>query len=282
MRFGCCAGLVWTLLVGCGNVEIRPDSQSGGDHERAGAKQLVLSKLTDDHVDASQGDNTDWKYFKITQKGILELTVYWDNRDVDASIDVRDRFGVLIDSRRHSAELEKDQLDIKVNPGTHFLRIGSEKGASVYTVEAVFQRFDHSPKDDVIPEAVPLDGDFFGEPRPDPIPMDTPRRPGRRRARKPTARRTPQPAPRAKGRAIKGTIVRIIPTKNKRTYLTLNIGSKHGVSQNARGVIVEPDGSPLPGGKLKVTQVKAKSSQALTSLTKEQIAHRRLVHIYVK
>ena len=266
------------LTAACGNVEVRPDSQSGGDHERPGAKQLVLDKLTDDYVNAKEGDNTDWKYFKIKQKGILELTVYWDNRDVDAYIDVRDRFGALLDTRRHSAELEKDQIDIKVESGTHFLRLYTEKGASVYTIEAIFQPFDHSPEDDVTPEAVPLGGDFFGEPLPAPAPIVD--KPGRRRRRRPA--NVKQPAATEQGVPVNGTIVRIIPGKRRLSFLTISLGKKDGITQGTKGWILDENGRRMEGGAVRVTRVGAKSSQAETPMTKEQIAQRRRVRLYVQ
>ncbi|MCB1185044.1 hypothetical protein KDM41_16590, partial [bacterium] len=142
------------LLGGCGDLEIRPDSASGKDADRSGAEQLFVDKLMDDFLSAPDGDNTDWKFFKVTDRGFLKLTVFWDeHKSVDAVVDVRDRFGALLDSRRHSPELEKDEVELRVEPGTHFVRLYTEKGASVYTIEAKFQAFDYQPpeQEDVRP-----------------------------------------------------------------------------------------------------------------------------------
>lgn len=277
------------IAVGCGDVEIRPDSRSGADFERAGAQQLFLDKLTDDYVDGPMGDNTDWKYFKVTSKGILELTVFWDShRDVDAVIDVRDRFGVLIDSRRHSGELEKDKMDLKVEPGTHFIRINAEKGASVYTIEAIFQRFDHNPDDDVIPEAVPVGGDplgDLGEPIPDAVPIEAPEK-RRPRARSPRAgARAPRPQAEAApaGNAVSGTIIRMIPgTRSGTMLLTLNIGAGDGVSNGAKGYIIGHGGGRLGGGAIEVVKVSQKTSQAQTNLSSAKIGELRRVKVFVQ
>jgi hypothetical protein len=277
------------LATACGgNVEVKPDSNSGDDYDRSGAQELFLDKLVDDYLDAAAGDSTDWKFFKVKSKGILELTVYWDDhRDIDSIIDVRDRFGALVDSRRHSDELEKDKLDLRVEPGTHFIRLFAANGASVYTIEATFQPFDYDAPD-VVPTAVPLDGSADGslvDPvgDPDPIPRAAPRpRPGRRPGPRPQPR--PQPAAAADdpaGRPVSGTIIRMIPGKGGGTVLTLNIGTADGVTQGVRGHILDDSGAQLAGGGVKVVSASDKTVQAQTNLSATQIAHRRRVKLFL-
>lgn len=272
-------------LVACGDLEVKPDSASGPDFERAGAQQLFLDKLVDDYLDAEAGDSTDWKYFKIRSRGILELTIYWDNKNVKSEIEVRDRFGVLIDSRSHKPELEKDRLDLRVEPGTHFLRLYSAKGASVYTMEAKFQAFDHKAETDVIPEAEPIGGDLLGDPLPmeDPIPMaaDARPRPARRGGARP-APPTPRPAAAPSG-GIRGTIVRLTPGPQKKgTVLTINRGVDDGLARGQTGAILDDNGSPLTGGSFTVTNVGKKRSSAKTNIPPGVIAHRRGVVVYAQ
>ncbi len=271
------AGLLAGLLTGgCGNVELRPDHASGKDFERAGAKQLVLKKLTDDYIDATVGDNTDWKFLKIPDRGILELVIYWDNKDVRSVIDVRDRFGALLDSRRHSNEIDKDQMDLKVEPGTHFIRLNTQNGASVYTIEATFQRFDHNPNDDVTPEAIPLGDDLLGEN--DPLPIATGRRPRRARGGK-----TRRPRAQARTRVLDGTITRVVGGRKKDTIvLTLNLGERDGLRAGQRGHVLDNRGKPIKGSRFSIKSVKEKRSKAVVRLTRGQLANRRSVQVFVE
>lgn len=258
------------LVIGCGGGEIKPDSASGDDFERAGAAELFLDKLTDDFLDANKGDNTDWKFFKIRERGILELTVYWDNKNVGSIIDVRDRFGVLIDSRRHSPELEKDKLDLKVEPGTHFVRLYSNKGASVYTIEAVFQPFDYKATDEAIPEAIEDDPlAELGEPRP------TERRKTRRRR----TRRRPRGDRNAvvySGESLDARITRVLPGGNGGSVLYLDKGSSHGIQSGQRGVILKMKNQ----GGFRIDTVRANYSTARAKARPETIAHRRRVKVF--
>lgn len=270
-------GLFGLLGVGCGNVELRPDHASGKDFERNGAQQLVLDKLTDDYIDAKLGDNTDWKYLKVPDRGILELVIYWDNKDVPSVIDVRDRFGALLDSRRHSSELDKDQLDLKVEPGTHFVRLNTPEGSSVYTIEAKFQRFDHNPGDDVTPEAIPLTDDLLGEN--DPLP------PVRRRGRRTRGRRTAAPTRRARRgtTALDGTITRVVGGRQKGTLvLTLNLGEGDGLRAKQKGHVLDNLGKPIKGGRFTIKSVGARRSKAVVRLTRGQLATRRSVQVFVE
>ena len=268
MRFVWMVALA-ALVIGCGDSEVKPDSASGDDFERAGAAELFLDKLTDDYIDAKKGDNTDWKFFKIRQRGILELTVYWDNKNVGSIIDVRDRFGVLIDSRRHSSELEKDKLDLKIEPGTHFIRMYTARGASVYTMEAVFQPFDYKATDDVIPEA--MEDDPLAELR-DPRPRARrPRRPGTRR---PRARRPA--AETFKGEAVEARITRVLPGSSGGSLLYLDKGASAGLEAGQRGYILKMK----KAGAFKVESVRQNYSTARTKAKPETIAHRRRVRVF--
>lgn len=265
-----------------GNVEVLPDSQSGEDFDRAGAQELFLDKLVDDYVDFEGGDATDWKFFKVKAKGILELTVYWDDhRDIESVIDVRDRFGALIDSRRHSDELEKDKLDLKVDAGTHFVRLYASKGSSVYTIEAVFQPFDYDAPD---VEPTPIDQSMIDVPvGSDPIPM-TPMtaKPGTKRGGKVGGAAPPPsaPDPPAAGRAVEAPIRRVIEGKGG-AVLTLGIGSGDGVAVGTRGEVLGDGGKALPGGAFRITGVTAKSATAFTNLSVAQLANRTRARLFL-
>lgn len=261
------------LLGGCGVEEVKPDGASGPDAEKTGATELFLDKLTDDYVSVEAGDATDWKYFKIREKGILTLTVYWDNKDIRSIIDVRDRFGALLDTRRHSSELEKDVLELRVEPGTHFVRLFTEKGESVYTIEAVFQQFDHSPSDDFRPTAV--GGDLLG----DPLADDARPQPRTRRTRRTRRTKRPDPKPDTSPTAS-ARIVRILPLAGGRgTELTLDKGTNDGVSKGDSGYILDDDGKRLEGSEFTVDSAEERVSTARTRLQKKNIAHHRRVRV---
>ena len=263
------------VLWACGDVEIKPDSRSGEDFERAGAQQIFVDKLADDYVDGPNGDNTDWKFMKIPAKGILKFTVFWDNKEVDATVEVRDRFGVIAQSWTHSNELEKDEQEMKVEPGTHFIRLHVDKKASVYTIEGQFDAFDTDASDVAVPEAMGGD-DLLGEPIPDAMPLDGPRKvkpiPGKPGPRPPAA----APA----GAMVEGTVFRMIAGPNgKGTILTLNIGEEKGVRIGSQGQIWCPAGGALPGGALNVIKVNAKSATAMTAVTPQVIGNCRDVKV---
>ncbi len=262
------------VAAGC-NVGDKPDSESGKDWEQAGAQELFLDKLVDDYLDFEEGDSTDWKFFKVRTRGLLELTIYWDNKDVGSTVNVRDRFGVLKQSRNHSSELEKDQIDMRVEAGTYFVEFKSGKGASVYTVEARFQAFDYKPSDDVAPEAVPVGGDLLGDPLMDPEPIAQPT--GRRR--RPRGRR-PARAP-AAGKTVGATITRVVPRKGG-SVIYLNRGREHGLAQGQTGYIVMIGGKRLPKGLVKLRKVRARSSEAVTKARPGNIADNRTVRIRVE
>jgi len=268
--------LASALLWACGDVQIRPDSRSGEDFERAGASQLFFDKLTDDYVDGPNGDNTDWKFFKVPAKGFVKVTIYWDSKDVDATAEIRDRFGAIIQNWTHSKELEKDEQEMKVEPGTHFIRLNVNKKASVYTMDVTFQAFDTDASDEAIPEAVGGD-DLLGEPIPEAMPDKLTR--GRPRPL-PTGRAGPRPAEAPAGGNVEATIFRILAGQNnKGSIVTINRGEGDGIRIGHQGQISCPAGGALPGGTINVTKVNAKSATAVTAATPQQIGNCRDVKV---
>ena len=300
------SGVAWALwatggalLVGCGDLEIRPDSSSGKDGDRSGADQLFLDKLMDDYLSAEEGDNTDWKYFKVTDRGFLKLTVFWDDhKTIDSVIDVRDRFGALIGSRKHSAELEKDEIELRVEAGTHFVRLYTEKGSSVYTIEGLFQPFDYNPPEDETQRPVDANQVLMGgddlpplaveDGRPQPADGRPVRRPGG--GRRPGGNSPPPGEVKPEkggseaavaGNLLSATISRIIDGRGKKgSYVWINKGSEDGVQVGADGFIVDDDGSAY--AKIKVEKVNDRGAQAFCTASPTEIAHRRRVKVQGK
>ena len=118
-----------------------PDSNSGNDYTQSMAKPIDIGATVDDKVDAKKGDNTDWKRFNIEDPGPLKINIYWDNPDkIDATLGLYTAIGVKIGSIKHKSDdkAPKDSLSKKfIGPGSYFLRIHADKGASVYTVEVL-------------------------------------------------------------------------------------------------------------------------------------------------
>lgn len=265
------------LAVGCGDVEVKPEETSGEDFEKAGAKQLAFDKLTDDYISFEEGDVADWKFLKVKTPGILALTVYWDNKAIKSTVDVYDRFATIIDSRRHTKKLEKDVMEIRVEPGTHFVVLHTQEGSSVYTIEAKFESFDWKLRNDTRPMAEG-EVDLIDDPLPDDGGgrVASRRTPGRRA---PGRRATPRPA--AGGASVSGTIMRMIPgARKKSTLLTIRLtGRDHGVKRGQRGEIMDGN-RRMKGGIFEITQVKGTTARARTNLKKNDIAHRRRVRIF--
>ncbi|MGK0357748.1 MAG: hypothetical protein ACI9U2_000025 [Bradymonadia bacterium] len=294
-----CLGLALSALTGCGSTQIKPDSASGKDFERAGAQQLFFDKLKDDFLSASEGDNTDWLFFKVQEKGFLKLTIFWDDhKDVQSIIDIRDRFGALLDSRRHSAEVEKDQIDLRVEAGTHFIRLNTKKGDSVYTIEGIFTPFDFEPTDDDRPVAA-AGGDILDEGIPDDIRPDPVSGGGARRGGGRTSRRggSGGGARRPKrgsgtgggggggsaisGKTVGASIVRVLSGPRKKgAFLTLNRGSKHGVIRGAKGCILKASGACF--ATIIIKEVGASATKAYTTSRPNEIADRRRVKIQIQ
>ena len=124
-----CAAL---LLAGCGG------GQKDVDAHRSGAKPIAAIGVETDKISAETGDLVDYKLLSLPDKGILSLQVHWDNPKVKAWIKLMDKFGVLLDSKERNPSTNTDTIDRPVLPGTYFLELSIEEGASVYSVDVKF------------------------------------------------------------------------------------------------------------------------------------------------
>jgi hypothetical protein len=136
--------LASALLWACGDVEVRPDSKSGEDFERAGAQQLFFDKLDRRLRRRDERRQHGLEVHEGPGQGLSESSrSYWDNKEIDSTVEVRDRFGAIVQSWAHSKEVEKDEQEMKVEPGTHFIRLHVDKKASVYTMDGHVRRVRH-------------------------------------------------------------------------------------------------------------------------------------------
>ncbi|MBL8783378.1 MAG: hypothetical protein JNJ59_00645 [Deltaproteobacteria bacterium] len=124
------------LIAACG---VGFDERSGGDAGRGDARPVVLETLSYDRISAEDGDNTDWKSFKLTEPGKVTVNVWWDEPGrIKASVEVRDQFGNSIDALKHqSGEAQEKLGPLKLAEGTYFVRFLANDGASVYSYEII-------------------------------------------------------------------------------------------------------------------------------------------------
>ena len=129
---------VAVFMVACG---VKPDSHSGNDYTKSMAVPIDPGATIDDKVDAKKGDNTDWKRFNMDDPGPLKINIYWDNPDrIDATLELYTNIGVKVATLHHKSKDKagKDTMEKpRLAPGTYFLRIHADHGASVYTVEVL-------------------------------------------------------------------------------------------------------------------------------------------------
>lgn len=120
----------WALGCGPG-----PDGQSGGDQERAAAVEVPIGQPVDDRVAAGDGDRTDWKRFRLDRADQVNVTVYWDDPDIEATVEVRNAFGNALGRREHSKGEPMDRMTATLEEGEYYLAITAEGAGSVYTLE---------------------------------------------------------------------------------------------------------------------------------------------------
>lgn len=127
-------GLVGAMALGaCGP---GMDEKSGGDESRGAAKEVKLDEPFDDRVSAEEGDHTDWKTFNLEGQTSVFFQIWWDNKNVDAAVSVRDQFGAVQGQLTHRKGQRKDILGpIVLGEGAWFIEIKAKEGSSVYTME---------------------------------------------------------------------------------------------------------------------------------------------------
>ena len=124
------------FIAACG---VGFDERSGGDAGRGDARPVVLETLSYDRISADDGDNTDWKSFKLTEAGKVTINVWWDEpAQVKASVEVRDQFGNPVEALKHKRGEPQEKLGpLKLAEGTYFVRFLADEGASVYSYEII-------------------------------------------------------------------------------------------------------------------------------------------------
>ncbi len=116
------------------------DTASGGDHKRDLAKMIPLDRSVTDSVSAPKGDHTDWKYINVREEGDLVITVSVDTPTVMGTILVTNELGEPIERRMLNARDQTYEVEIPVEPGKYFVRMGVSKFETVYSVGNRFKK----------------------------------------------------------------------------------------------------------------------------------------------
>ena len=132
MRLCLALALITTTLAACGP---GPDGKSGGDEKRISAVVVALGAVLDDRVSRSGGDATDWKRFHLDSRDQVNITVYWDDPDIRAHLELLNAFGNVIGEQKHTSGEGVDQFSAELDEGDYYLAIISDGGSSVYSLE---------------------------------------------------------------------------------------------------------------------------------------------------
>ena len=261
--------LVWvaflTPSLGCSVEQQRPDWDSGGDHKRDLAKLAPLNRAVTDSVNASKGDNTDWKYITVPGKGKLRIKVSVDNPTAVATMMFVDALGQPLGRERLNGTDMVYNFEEDVDQGKYFVQVQTSKFETVYTVKNEFE-----------PEKKPI---AVAPPPARPERPDRTRRPPPRRPDPPPRRDDPDDDDDTSGT---GTIVVVGKVLNKiawddgkKTRITFNKGESHGVK---RGAVAEISGGPT----MRVKEVFEEASVGFAKVKPSSISQGTRVVITVK
>ena len=254
------------LAAGCSVEQQRPDWDSGGDHKRDLAKLAPLNRAVTDSVNAGKGDNTDWKYMPVPEKGKLKVKVSVDNPKAVATIMFVDSLGQPLGRERLNGTDMVYAFSEDVDGGKYFVQVQTSKFETVYTVKSEFEE----KKKPIVRVAPP-------PPRPD-------------RSRPYKRPRPPKPRPVVKkdpdsiedDTSGTGTIVIVGKVLNKiawddgkKTRITFNKGESHGVK---RGAVAEISGGPT----MRVKEVFEEASVGFAKVKASSISQGTRVVITVK
>ncbi len=132
--------LALLTLAGCGGVSSGLDGKSEGDEVRDQSLALFLDRTMTDSLDGVDGDNTDWKYLDLVEKGGLRIDVGIDQPEglKGGEVELFDEFGKRLDRRlimpnqtSYSFELEVEKI-----PNKYFVRTFTQEGRSSYSIGA--------------------------------------------------------------------------------------------------------------------------------------------------
>ncbi len=135
-----CALLLCAWALTACQVERDPNRNGGGDHLRTTAINMPLNKVIIDHVDIVGGDRDDWKFFTITNDGLVRVVANFDNPEAEARVFVINAVGqVMSDLELPESTKQVRQLQFQAKPGNYYLHIYADELNTDYSVEVVFK-----------------------------------------------------------------------------------------------------------------------------------------------
>jgi hypothetical protein len=216
-----------------------PDTNSGPDAKRGGAKMMYINKPETDSVSWPKLVRTKWKRLEISVPSVnntLDCELRIDNTGADLNIDLFNSLGTQIQFSPGPAPNKLKKLAVQIEEfGTYFVRVqaAQPKDESDFTVICTWEE------------------------KVENVPVEPGKKPSRPRPTKPD-----QPAAKEETleeKAEKGTEGRIIQFNREgdKAVLVIDKGSNAGVRTGTEGTVLagKSGREPLAGGTFRVTKV---------------------------
>lgn len=218
-----------------------PDTNSGADAKRGGAKPMLANRSETDSVSWPKLQRTKWKQIELKVPGvqnILDCELHIDNTGMDLNIDIFNSLGTQIGFSPGPAPNKLKKLAVPIEDlGTYFVRIQGAKPTdeSDFSVRCNWEE----KAAEVAPEPE--------------APKVRPHHP-RPHHEEPKAAEEPKADKIENG--LEGRIVQAYREKGN-MMLNLDKGAAAGIHPGTRGVVLEGKSgrTPLDGGEFKVTKV---------------------------
>lgn len=250
-------GVLLLGLAGCGSVGPNLDAASDGDEVRDRALAVFLERTITDRIEGSRGDNTDWKYIDVVDKGQLRIEVRLDTPEQvkDAEVTFHDEFGSRLERFLVIPNQENYVFSTEVEkiPNKYFVRVFSKEGTTTYSVGATLAYAPEPPPPTRVqapPEPEPVYAEPEPRPRPQPKPRPVVRRPKPQTAPTPPPQPPPQPPPAA---SVNGSVTRLIPGDDGQSVtITIRVPAGAEITKSTPGAVYR-DGERL--GAVQITKV---------------------------
>ncbi len=241
----CASSLILLAGVGCKkddvNAKIKngpdPDTNSGVDAKRGGAKPMQINRPETDSVSWPKLQRTKWKSLEIGVPGkdnVLDCELRIDNTGADLNIDLFNSLGTQIGFSPGPAPNKLKKLSVKLEElGTYFVRMQ----AAMPKDESDFSVICRWEEEVAAPEPVATNGKKRHTPRPDkPAKVET-----------------------LEEKIEKGTEGRIKTSfrESSGTVMIIDKGASSGVQVGTEGTVLEGKSGrqALDGGSFKIIQV---------------------------
>ncbi|MBL9003260.1 MAG: hypothetical protein JNJ46_03385 [Myxococcales bacterium] len=216
-----------------------PDTNSGPDAKRGGAKMMYINKPETDSVSWPKLVRTKWKRLEISVPSVnntLDCELRIDNTGADLNIDLFNSLGTQIQFSPGPAPNKLKKLAVQIEEfGTYFVRVqaAQPKDESDFTVICTWEE------------------------KVENVPVEPGKKPSRPKPSKPD--QAPAKEETIEEKAEKGTEGRIIQftREGDKAVLVIDKGSNAGVRTGTEGTVLagKSGREPLAGGTFRVTKV---------------------------